>query len=188
MSALLLAAVSLPGWGQNRFALTTSQVAQTLSAGGIETTDEQVSLLAQVVATQPAPMLDVLSVEPLGGRLGVRHPDTRSLVKLACHQPGTCLPFYAIVNWPEGAVVPASGALGASLFAKSAASKTNGSVTMRAGTHATMVMDDSRSHIQVAVVTLESGIAGKKIRVASPDHKQVYVAEVVSANQLKRSY
>jgi len=50
------------------------------------------------------------------------------------------------------------------------------------------VMDDGRSHIQVAVISLENGIAGHRIRVASPDHKQIYVAEVVGANLLKRSY
>jgi flagella basal body P-ring formation protein FlgA len=59
---------------------------------------------------------------------------------------------------------------------------------MRAGAHATLVMDDARSHIQVAVISLENGIAGHRIRVASLDHKQVYVAEVVSANLLKRSF
>jgi len=185
---LLMAAMGLPAWGQalpqGHFALTTTEVAQTLSASGIRTTGEQVSLLAQVVASRPSPMLDVLSVEPLGGQLGVRHPDTSSLVKLACHEPGMCLPFYAVVNWPEGAGLPSSSAIAISPAAK----KSNAAITMRAGTHATMMMDDDRSHIQVAVVSLESGIAGKKIRVASPDHKQVYVAEVVSANLLKRSY
>ncbi len=59
---------------------------------------------------------------------------------------------------------------------------------MRPGTHATMVMNDSRMQVQVSVISLESGIAGHKIRVESPDHKKIYVAEVVSANLLKRSF
>ncbi len=192
MAALLTAVVSLPGWGQtqsqSRFALTSGQVAHALSIGGTTITDEQVSLLAQVVATQPSPTLDILSVEPFAGRVGVRHPDTRSLVKLVCHQPGTCLPFYAVVNWPEGTDVSVSSALGISSGANNAVAKSNAAVTMHVGTHATMVMDDDRSHIRVAVVSLESGSAGKKIHVASPDHKQIYLAEVVSANLLKRSY
>jgi len=49
-------------------------------------------------------------------------------------------------------------------------------------------MDDERSHIQIAVITLEGGITGREIRVASTDHKQFYLGKVVSANLLRRSY
>ena len=49
-------------------------------------------------------------------------------------------------------------------------------------------MDDARAHVELSVVSLENGAAGHKIRVATPDHKQVYLAEVVSANRLKRSF
>jgi flagella basal body P-ring formation protein FlgA len=59
---------------------------------------------------------------------------------------------------------------------------------MRAGAHATLMMDDNRSHIQVTVISLENGVVGHRIRVASPDHKQVYVAEVVSSSLLKGSF
>ena len=76
MPALLMVAMSLPGWGQSqpRRALRSRahQVAQTLSGNGIQIMDEQVSLLANVVATEPAPMLDILSVEPLGDRAAGR--------------------------------------------------------------------------------------------------------------------
>jgi hypothetical protein len=51
-----------------------------------------------------------------------------------------------------------------------------------------LVMDDDRSHIQIAVISLENGMTGHKIRVASPDHKQFYVAEVVNAHLLRRSF
>jgi len=50
------------------------------------------------------------------------------------------------------------------------------------------VMDDARSHVQISVISLENGIAGHRIRVTSPDHKQFYVAEVVSANLVRRSF
>ncbi len=66
--------------------------------------------------------------------------------------------------------------------------KLNSEITMPAGTHAILIMDDHRSHIQVAVISLEKGIAGHWIRVASLDHKQFYVGEVVSANLLKGSF
>jgi flagella basal body P-ring formation protein FlgA len=67
-------------------------------------------------------------------------------------------------------------------------SKANMDITMRAGTHATLVMDDDRSHIQVAVITLENGIVGHRIHVASPDHRQTYVGEVVNERLLRGSF
>jgi hypothetical protein len=189
IAGLLMTAMSLPAWGQSqpqgRFVLTAGQIAQTLSDKGMQIVDRQVSLLANVVTAEPQPLLDVLSVEPLSGRWSGQHSEPRSLVKLACHLPGMCLPFYAIVSGAGGAAGSGSSSLAA---IGNASLKPNGAVTMRAGTHATLVMDDDRAHIQIAVVTLESGAVGHRIRVASPDHKQFYIAEVVSANLLKRSF
>jgi hypothetical protein len=59
---------------------------------------------------------------------------------------------------------------------------------MKAGTHATLMIDDQRSHIQVAVVSLENGIVGHRIHVASLDHKRTYVAEVVNDRLLRGSF
>jgi hypothetical protein len=183
---LLMAATGLPGWGQSqlqeRFALTAGQVAQALSDRGIPTTDVQVSLLARVVATKPHPVLDILSVEPFSQGQLSPHSRVRSRVKLACHLPGECLPFYAIVSGPESTARPATNTSDTStLNAKS-------EIIMRAGTRATLLMDDDRLHIQVAVISLENGMAGHRIRVSSPDHKQVYFGEVVSASLLKGSF
>jgi hypothetical protein len=189
IAGLLMTAMILPVWGesqpQGRFALTAGQIADTLSGKGMQVADRQVSLLANVVASEPHPLLDVLSVEPLGDRWNGQHAEQRSLVKLACHMPGMCLPFYAIVSWAGGT---AGSAAGSSSIAGNVALKPRATVTMRAGTHATLVMDDDRAHIQIAVVSLESGAVGHRIRVASPDHKQFYIGEVVSANLLKRSF
>jgi hypothetical protein len=173
---------------QRRFPLTAHQVAQALSANGIQTVDEQVVLLAQVVATEPAPVLDVLSVAPLGSRSPDKHSELHSLVKLGCHLPGTCLPFYSIVRKPATPVDSTPVALGVSAVTSNTALKPNTTIVIRAGAHATLVMDDARSHVQISVISLENGIAGHRIHVASPDHKQLYVAEVVSANLVRRSF
>ena len=192
--ALMIAAISLPVWAQShsqargRFPLTPHQVARTLTENGVLTLDEQVLLLAKVVATEASPEMEILSVEPLAGRFSGDHRESRSLVKLGCHSLSTCLPFYSIVTRPDGATESAAVQRRVSPTAVNATTKPNAGVIMRAGTHATLVMDDARAHVEVAVISLESGIAGHKIRVASPDHKQVYVAEVVSANLLKRSF
>jgi hypothetical protein len=182
----LMAATCMPGWGQSqlqeRFALTAGQVAQALSGRGIPTTGEQVTLLTRVVATHPHPVLDVLSVDPSGQGRPAPHSRASSQVKLACHLPGECLPFYAIVSWSQSTARPGTDTPDPStLNAKS-------EIIMRAGTHATLLMDDERLHIQVAVISLENGMAGHRIRVSSPDHKQVYFGEVVSGSLLKGSF
>jgi hypothetical protein len=192
LSISLIAAMSMPGLGQSqlqdRFALTAAQVARALSESGLQTTEEQVSLLTRVVATESSPALDVLSVEPFGIQPLAEHSRTRSRVKLACHQRGKCLPFYAIVSGAEPVAGPAATPSSASALTGNVMFNSKSEITMRAGTHATLVMDDNRSHIQVAVISLENGMAGHRIRVSSPDHKQVYFGEVVSASLLKGSF
>ena len=169
---------------QHRFTLTAAQVALAVSASGMQTAAEQVSLLTRVVATEPEPVLDVLSVETLGKAPFAVHPGVRLRVKLACHLPGKCLPFYAIVSSPPSTDGPANTLS----IPRNAMWNAHSEITMRAGTHATLMMDDQRSHIQVAVVSLENGMVGHRIRVASPDHKQTYVGEVVNAHLLRGSF
>lgn len=202
IAGLLMMATGSCGWSQSQpedhFAITPRLVAQTLSAAGTPTADDQVSLLARVVATEPYPKLDIVSVDPLGDLQAAEQSAARStsrsipgfiprsMVKLTCDLPGTCLPFYAIVEWPEE-TAPAVRTEASPAF-QNARVKTRDEITMRAGTHAILVMDDQRSHIQVAVISLENGVAGKWIRVASPDHKQFYLGEVVSANVLRGTF
>jgi hypothetical protein len=182
-------AISMPQWGhaQERFALTTHQVAQTLADRGIQVGETQVSMVANVVATEPSPKLDILSVQQFPAPYA-EHTEARSWVKLVCHLPGRCLPFYVIVSTPQGQIErspeesPAAYSKGNILF------EPKSEIAMQAGTHATLILDDHRSQIQVAVVSLQKGTAGQRIRVASPDHKHVYMAEVVSASLLKGSF
>ncbi len=183
---LLIAAMvgALPASSQsrNRFALTAAHIARALSASGMPTDAEHVSLLTRVVATEPQPVLDVLSVEALGNRTIAEHPGVRLRVKLACHIPAKCLPFYAIVNSTP------STAEDVNALSRSALRSVHSEITMKAGTHATLMMDDQRSRILVAVVSLENGMVGHRIHVASPDHKQTYVGEVVNDHLLRGSF
>jgi flagella basal body P-ring formation protein FlgA len=59
---------------------------------------------------------------------------------------------------------------------------------MRAGDRATLLMDDSRAHIQIKVISLENGMAGKWIRVSSLDHKQTYFGQVINGSLLKGTF
>jgi hypothetical protein len=184
---LFMAAMGVPARGQSqsqdRFALTASQIALAISFSGMQTTPEHVSLLTRVVATEPAPVLDVLSVETLGKGLSTESSGVRWRVKLACRIPGKCLPFYAIVSSVPSTAGPTNLVSNGPSF-----SNANSEVTMKAGTHATLLMDDERSHIQIAVISLENGIVGHRIHVASPDHKQTYVGEVLNARLLRGSF
>jgi hypothetical protein len=188
IAMLAAAAMSIAGWSQSlpqdRFVITADQVARAVSSGGIEVTAEQVSLLANVVSTEPSPVLDVLSAMPLNNRWSGGNSGSHFYVKLACHIPGECLPFYAVVSWPtepQGRTTITSNTF-------IAASKPNAAISMRAGAHAILVMDDGRAHIQIAVISLENGIVGHNIRVATPDHKQTYVAEVANEILLRKSF
>jgi hypothetical protein len=157
---LLMAAAAVPLPAQDHFALTPAQVARAISNAATPTSEQQVSLPARVVSTVPDPELDVVSLES-------------SRVRLACRQPAQCLPFYALVS-------------GAAPAAQRAPAKAD--FTMRAGDHATLIMDDNRAHIQVKVISLENGMAGKRVRVSSLDHKQIYFGEVVNASLLKGTF
>lgn len=184
LMAALGATEQAPSQLQDRFPLTAAQVALAVSASGMPIAAEHVSLLTRVVATEPEPALDVLSVETLGKGPLAGHSDVRFRVKLACHVARKCLPFYAIVSSTPSTAGPANTLS----TPRSAMWNERSEITMKAGTHATLMLDDQRSHIQVAVVTLENGIVGHRIHVASPDHKQTYVGEVVNARLLKGSF
>jgi len=190
-SVSLMAAITTLAWGQSqppdRFALTAGQVARTLSDKGMPTADDQVSLLARVVATEPDPALDVVSVQAFSEGLVAGHSAVRSRVKLVCRVPGECLPFFVIVSWSQPAAGPATSK-STSPFDRNMSTSPNSQITMRAGSRATLVMDDERSHIRVAVISLQDGMAGHRIRVSSPDHKQIYFGEVVTSSLLRGSF
>jgi hypothetical protein len=185
---LLMAALGVtcqaPCQLQTHFPLTAAQVALAVSASGMPTTAGHVSLLTRVVATDPEPVLDVLSVETLGKGPLAGNPDVRLRIKLACHVAAKCLPFYAILSSTSSS----AGLANASSTPGSAIWNPHSEITMKVGTHATLMLDDQRSHIQVTVVSLENGIVGHRIHVASPDHKQTYVAVVVNDHLLRGSF
>jgi len=184
---LLFAALSMPGLGraqvQDRFVLTPAQVAHALQETGRNIDAGQVTLPARVVASVPSPALDIVAIQPAVQSRLIPHPTARALVRLACRQPGDCLPFYALVRGLEPAAVTS-----ASKPSRVAVNPQRAQFTMPAGTRATLVMDDNRSHIEVSVISLQNGMAGHWIRVASRDHKQIYYAEIVNANLLRGAF
>ncbi|HEY0794407.1 MAG TPA: hypothetical protein VGD64_01375 [Acidisarcina sp.] len=58
-------------------------------------------------------------------------------------------------------------------------------VTIQAGAHSMLLIDEGGLHIRVPVTCLENGRPGKTIRVEARDKKQTYLAEVLTDNSLK---
>lgn len=193
IAALLGIAMSLPGWGssqpssQGHYEITAQQVAQSFSNRGVQTADLQVTLLAKVVAAESNPELVVLSIEPRGSSRPAGRSETSFMVKLGCHAESVCLPFYAMVKQRDAASEFSSASTLVAARSKGQL-KPDDAVAIRSGAHAVLLMDDGDTQIEVAVVSLENGVAGHKIHVTSLDHKQVYLAKVVSATLLTRSF
>jgi len=166
---------------QARFPVTPQQVAHALLRHGLTVADDQVSLVASIVASNPEPQLDVDSVEPLNA--GGNDPRIRAKVKLVCPQPRACIPFYAIVTWPLDTVASQLPKLAREAVVHAPAAP----IAMRAGSNATLIVDTAEMHLRVPVISLQDGSVGSRIHVTSPDHKQTYTATILSATLLTGS-
>ncbi len=174
----LLAASPAPSATRKTCVLGEQQIAVAISTSQVQVSPEQIKPLANVVATQPSPRLDVVSAEAWGQR--------RSKVRIACHEARECLPFWVAVNWPDEisarqAVVAweRSNRNSMRVLAKRQAP------VLRAGQATTMVVDSGRVHLQLPVICLQNGVIGRTIRVSTRDHKQVFAAEVISSDMVK---
>ena len=194
-AAITFALCTLPLHGQLRpvqhYALSAAQVARILTKAfaerGVLIGDSQVVLPADVLASDPDPVLEVRGIETLGHLPANQSGEVSSAVKLACAKPGTCVPFYAIVRLPqELALKPTTTP--ANHAALLPVRRATADYALKAGARATLMMEDGRSHIQLAVVAMQNGAVGDIIRASSPDHKQTYKAEVVSGTLLKGSF
>jgi hypothetical protein len=170
------------------FILSEQQVDQVIEenfiARGRNLIGVHVLLPANIFTAIPYPVVDVSSVDSLPEIKGDGGGETRFAVRMVCRQMGTCLPFYAIVSWPVG---KRGQELQPPAHAEPATYSQN-NVMMRIGTYAKLLLDDGSMHIQIAVICLENGAAGKRIRVTTPDHRQAYVAQVISADLLRGSF
>lgn len=178
-SALLITA-SLCGSAQQpaRFLVTRQQIARALLRHGVTVADDQVSLVANIVASRPEPELDVDLVQLLDA--GKDDGRIRAKVRLVCPQPRACVPFYAIVAWPLGAGLSPLPELAVVHSAPP-------SIVMRAGSNATLRVDTAQMHLRLPVISLQDGSLGSRIHVTSPDRKQTYTATILSPTLLTGS-
>jgi hypothetical protein len=171
--------------GQETYPIGTSQAVAALSAKGIAVPGEDVSMTANVVASQPHPALEVLAAGSISGsEVSQRASGSRFWVKLGCQVAGVCLPFYALVTLPAVDVSPWIDGLRSMA---SASAKPKISFAVQAGARATLILEDGRSRVEMPVVALERGVIGSEIRVATPDRKNSYRVTVVGPGLLKGS-
>ncbi|MGD0797092.1 MAG: hypothetical protein ABR910_05140 [Acidobacteriaceae bacterium] len=177
ISVLILAAgAAIPAVAANaRAPISVAQVAGAISNVGIAISPEQVTLLADVVATTSSPKLTVESMERWG--------DHRMKVRMNCAD-AECLPFFVAIQWGQTEPVPA--AFAARTATKPAPVKTDsGAIVVRAGAPAILMLEGDHIHIQLPVICLESGSVGQTIRVATQDRRQTFMAEVGDESALK---
>lgn len=157
-------------------AITPQQIAAALNNAGMSTTPEQIVLLTNVVATTASPALKFESAELWG--------DHRIKVRLSCVKSGECLPFFVAVQGSQAQ--PASQlAADTSPAAIPQAKSSANSPAIRAGGHATLLLEGDHIHIKLPVVCLESGAIGQTIRVTSLDHRLTYLAQVDNDRTLR---
>jgi hypothetical protein len=159
------------------YAISTDIVAAAIGGIGVAVAPEQVTLLTDVVATKPAPVLKVRSVEKMDNE--------RLVARMECESHDECLPFYVSIRVGQGS--KAHGALVlASLSAADLAPRSNAkSIVLRAGSVTTLQLDGDHIQIRLPVICLESGSPGKTVRATDKNHRVVYSALVIDGSLLK---
>jgi hypothetical protein len=179
LSCTFLAAVVCPAVAEpGHYAISTEQIAATVSRMGVQVLPEQVTLLTDVVATKVSPALKVRSIE--------RWSNERMMARLECENREECLPFFVGLRMGRGSTTASTGNLveGSPLFSSGPAGSSKAFV-VRSGSPATLMLDSDRVHIRLSVICLENGSPGQVIRVTGKDHRLVFTAQVIDGSLLK---
>ena len=156
-----------------RYPISKQQVAVAVSAMGVEVSPDQVTLVAEVVASTNAPHLTVSSMQRWGSQ--------RMMARLQCASSDECLPFFVSLKVDSG-VGGGPSVVRASMPATVSTPK---HFLVKSGMPATLLLDGQRVHIRLAVVCLESGVAGQTIRATDRDRKVIFRAQVVDGGLLQ---
>lgn len=175
------ALVAMPALAAStRYPITTDRVAAAMSSTGMPILPEQVTLLADVVASTRAPELRVRSMEPSG--------DHRMMVRLECASTEECMPFFVAIRLGQAtdtATQVADADRGVPAVPVALPVRQDRSLVLRKGSPAILFLDSTHVHIRIPVVCLDNGAPGQTIRVKAGDHGQVYAAQVVDSSTLK---
>ena len=168
-----------------RFSITSDQVVAAMRGHAWPVEGVRVTLPAAMTAAVADPKLGIEMASMLNAH--------QARLRIVCRAAAACLPFFATAVWPESAesVAPPSDTNAGSGDRKTPASagdkNESSAARLRAGTSVTLLLEGERVHIQMQVVSLQGGATGDKVRVATRDRKQTYVAEIVTPTLLKGS-
>ncbi len=161
---------------EERFPLTGANVMIALQAIGLAVPPADIRLPLSLTATSGSPALRVTSADVL--------PDGIMRVRLSCPR-GECLPFFATVaSHAKNSTLTEVAGTGSSFRPVEPIERVS-RPALRAGDHATLVMEDDHMRISLSVVSIDSGTVGSEVRVSSPDHKKTFRATVLSSQLVK---
>jgi hypothetical protein len=184
LAAFLCMATTCAYAAAARFPVTSDQVVAAMRDRQLPIEGLHVTMPTSITASIDHPSLNIESMTLLT-------PNNAQL-RVSCRERGVCLAFYVSATWPApSATVTMPPGLGHSSGqageAKLEHTVTRSEPTLRAGSQATLFFEGDRLHIRMRVVCLQGGVMGDKVRVATPDHKQTYTAEILSPTLLKGS-
>ncbi len=186
LSVMLAANLPAAHTQSPRFSVTSEQVVAAMRGHAWSIEGVRITLPAAITTAVADPKLGIETASMLNTH--------EARLRVVCRVPAACLPFFATAVWPENVASISSpldrSAEGGSRKAPLPSPDGGGessAARLRAGSSATLLLEGDRVHIQVQVVCLQAGAAGERIRVATRDRKQTYVAEIVSATLLKGS-
>jgi flagella basal body P-ring formation protein FlgA len=175
--ALILVAAVPAAMSQSdavRSVISTRQVADAMAVAGIAVNVNQIELLSGTSSTRENADVRVVSVtDQTAGAVKV---------KLRCQDNQECLPFYVLVHGLDR--VNLSSTIVRAVPAVKASSPQN---VIRGGDHATLILESPDSRMRLPVICLQSGVRGQTTRVASPDRRQLFNAEIIAPGILKGS-
>ena len=172
----MLAVTSKAGWTQSPVdMINPQQVVAALMGRNILVSPEQVILPSRVPARTSSPSLDVVSAS--------RTDLDNTKVRLRCRDSRDCLPFYAVIrgrNLENG-----FESLAKSAPQMAVPSPVREPWLVRSGERAILVLEGGHLRIEMPVICLSNGSAGKSIRVTTTNRKQVYQGQVAGIGLLK---
>jgi flagella basal body P-ring formation protein FlgA len=150
------------------------QVVDALALAGVKVAPDQIEFLSGIRSTKESASIQVVSTS--NSSAGTVK------VKLRCQDNRECLPFYVLVHSLDNLNVGSTRLKAVSVVEADVPQN-----VIRGGEHATLVLESPDSRMSLPVICLQSGVVGQTIRVASPDHRQLFDAVVIAPGMLKGS-
>lgn len=173
---MLVAFSSVRAETSSSFMVTRDEVIRAMTKKQLPVDGVDITMPSRMRSTVTGPVLEIQQITSLDTQ--------RSQLRVACQVRSECMPFYAIARWTG------TRSAGQTTTGKQedGIQVTGASDALRAGAHATLVIDDERVHIRVPVICASGGAPGDKIKVTTINHHQTFEAVILNADELKGSF